>query len=228
MREPLPEQRIPRRPHPRRVAPLLLAGAALSLSGCNIVGPAFFLVHGPEKTPAVHKLDETMSTVIFIDDRNNVVPRRALRYEIAATAEQGLLSQDAVEEIISSQAAMQVASAERFGEPKSIARIGREVTADAVVYAHVDQFTLSPDGQTYSPTAVLRVKIIRASDGERIWPQERDGYPLTVVAEAQTGLIPTSFSERMRAESQLAELTGQRLARLFYKHVDAGKPTVAP
>jgi len=215
--------------HSRR-APILGAALALTLAlgACNIVAPVAYLVHGPAKTGKVYELDETRSVVVFVDDRNNVVPRRALRMEMALAAQQEILEEKLVQEVVSAQSAMQVASAETYSEPMTIAAIGRAVDADVVIYATVDRFTLSVDGQSVSPAATLRVKLIESADGERLWPQDRPGFPLSVSAPARPGYVPETYAERMQLERDLADLAGRRIARLFYDWVDPGKPTIDP
>jgi type IV secretory pathway protease TraF len=195
------------------------AAAALSLAaGCNIVGPAFVLVHGPEKVPAAHTLEPGRPTVVLIDDRASHVPRRALRAAMAAEAERVLLKERALTDMISGQSALAAASVERDGRPLPITEVGRAVGAEVVIYATVDEFTLSPDGQTFVPTARLRVKVIDAVNDRRLWPEDRAGYTLLSRVPPKQGTAPTTLSEQARAEDELAKQAGLDLARLFFKH----------
>jgi hypothetical protein len=199
----------------------LLAGmcvAAALLAGCNIVGPAYYLIHGPEKVKKQYTLDKAKPTVIFIDDRANRVPRRTLRLAIAQEAEKNLLKSKTVVDMISAESAMLAAGHDRYEQPIPIAEIGRAVKAEQMIYATVDGFTLSPDGQTYSPVAQLRVKVIDATSDKRLWPTEDGGFPITVHVVSKTSPMPTSTSSRYQAEDELAKQIGLELAWLFIDH----------
>lgn len=203
--------------HTARLIVLALAAATLA-SGCNIVGPAFLLVHGPEKVPAAHTLDPKRPTVVVIDDRANFVPRRALRMTMSSETERHLLGERALEDMISGQSALAAAGAEKDGRPLSIAEIGRAVGAEVVVYVAVDEFTLSPDGQSFVPTARLRVKVIDAANDRRIWPEDRAGQAIVARVPPKQGTAPTGLTEQARAEDELARSAGLSIARLFVKH----------
>jgi hypothetical protein len=87
-----------------------------------------------------------------------------------------------------------------------------------VIYATVDQFALSGDGQSFSPTATLRIKVIDVASDKRLWPEEPRGHPVIVRLEAKQGTPPTSTSARYKAEDELARQTGLQIARLFFNH----------
>lgn len=198
-----------------------VAGAAVVASaGCNILGPALYFAHGPEKTPRVHELDPERTTVLFIDDRSNQIPRRVLRVAIGEEAERLMLENEVVVEgkLISSQSALAAASQDKFGEPLPVTEIGRAVKADVVVYAAIDEFTLSPDGQSFVPTVSMRVKVIDTASEERIWPAEGAGHPVRVRLPIRQGTAPTNIADQMRAEQELAGYAGRALAKLFYTH----------
>lgn len=198
----------------------LLAAAFVSLAGCNIIGPAFVLVHGPEKVQAAYELDKTKSTVIFIDDR---VPytSRAVRDVIGRTAEEALLEEKALKDVVSGKSIQAVVARERFGKPMGIADVGKAVGADVVIYAWVDGFTLSQDGQTFTPSAALRVKVIDAATKERLFPKpdaSEPWYPLVVQPPPQQGFRPGTPAEEDKARQDLARVVGLALARVFFEH----------
>lgn len=209
-----------------RTLVLLILTVPFVLTGCNIVGPAYVLLHGPEKTPAQHTLDPTKRSVVFVDDRANVVARRSTRMQIAAEAEKVITEKGLVEEMIRSQAIMAAASMDSHDEPSSIAELGRTVGADVVIYATVDFFGLSPDGSTYQPTARLRVKIVDAITGERLWPEQTSGQTLMVEMQVRPEDLPQTVGEARERESMLAEWTGARLAEMFYDHVPPSESRV--
>lgn len=186
--------------------------------GCNIVAPFYLLIHGPEKVQAQYDLPRDRPTVIFIDDRGSHLPRRALRLKIGQDAEKVLLSSGKLKDVISTQSAMGAASQDRAGEPLPIAEIGRAVGAEVVIYATVDQFTLSPDGGAFAPVAQLRVKVLDAAADQRLWPAEPTGYVLSVRPSARQGPLPTGLADQFKAQDELAALVGEALARTFIRH----------
>ena len=211
--------------------PYALAAAALSAlallpAGCNIAGPAFYFIHGPEKVKKLHELDKEKTTVVFIDDRQSRIPRRVLRATMAEEAEKTLLRERVVKDMISAHSALQAAGSDKHGKPIPIAEIGRAVRADVIIYATVDGFTLSPDGQTFAPAAELRVKVVGVHDEKRLWPEDPAGHPLRVMAAPQTREMPANVSARYQAEDELARQIGVEIARLFFDHEKPTGPRV--
>ena len=201
---------------PRRaiiVAAALSAGLA---AGCNIVGPAALLVHGPEKVPAAHELDPLAPTVIFVDDRGSRVSRRALRLTMAQAAEKVLLENGTLKDVISAQSALSASAGDRDGKTLSVEEIGRAVGAAVVIYAAVDQFSLFPDGQAFAPVSQVRVRVVDLR-GKTTWP-ERGEWRTVVTRAAVRGEITPNLSDQARAEDDLAQQAGLDLARLFIKH----------
>lgn len=197
------------------VAPLLLAG----LASCNIVGPAIALAQGPPMTEALHTLDPARSVVVFVDNRDSVLPRGSLRLSIARRTERLLLDEAKLKQVIDASAIIEAASRESPDAPTDIATLGRAVKADAVVYVVVDTFALSPDGQTYLPSADVRVKVIDTSgQGSRAWPEDRAGHAMRVTMPASREVVPTSAAALTRAQDKLAEAIGVSVAKLFYEH----------
>lgn len=198
------------------------AGAAFAASfllpGCNIVGPAYYLIHGPDKDKKLFALEKERPTVIFIDDRSNRLPRSMLRGTIAKEAENSLLKKQIVKDMISSDSAAVAAGHDRYEKPMAIAEIGQAVGAEVVIYASVDQFYMSPDGQSFSPMAKLRVKVVDAKTDTRLWPEEPRGYSLTVQPHVSASELPTSTAGRYGVEDELAKQVGQELAWLFFDH----------
>lgn len=207
---------------PRTLIACTFLTACALVAGCNIVGPASYLISGPDKVKAQYTLPETRPTIVFVDDRGSVLPNRATRQRIAQAAERVLLDSDAGKKLvfISSEALVPIAAQERFGKPKGIADVGTEVGAEVVIYATIDSFTLSPDGQEYAPTAVFRVKVMDAKNKLRLWPDQEPGWH-RVESRIPTRTIglPTTVSARTEAEYGLADIIGRDLARLFIPYV---------
>lgn len=204
-----------------------LVGVSIAIPGCNLVAGAYLIASGPEKTPAVFTLPKTASAVIALDDRGSVIPQRSLRDVIGKTAEEEILAQNLVREMIASRLAAAVMARERYGQPMGIAEIGQAVKADIVIYVVIDQFTLSKDGQTLSPMTVGRVKIIESATGHRIGPPEggpTDYYPFEVDLPPQGDAAPTTNNQLQQMQN-LAKLTGVYLSRMFYNAEKISAPT---
>ncbi len=210
------------RPNRRSLAAPLgaiaLVAATLALAGCNILAPAFYVIHGPEKVRKLHELDPNRPTVVFVDDRANRIPRRALRGTIARSAEETLLQRRVLRNVVASSSAVQAVSADRYGSPMPIDEIGRAVEAEVIIYATVDAFTLSPDGSTVEPSAQIRVKVIDATSGQRLWPEDRNGQAVTIRIPQRPGYAPSTRAEAGQLEEELAARIGVGLAQIFYDH----------
>jgi hypothetical protein len=200
------------------LAAISIAALSLLPAGCNIVAPAYYLIHGPERDKKLFKLDEAQTTVVFIDDRQNQIPRRALRAGIAEETERILLKQKVVKDMISANSALTAAGSDRHGKPIPVAEIGKAVDAKVIIYATVDSFSLTPDGSTFAPTTILRVKVFSVADEKRLWPADAAGYPVRVRLSPQAKDIPTTVSGRYAAEDELAKRAGLEIAWLFFDH----------
>jgi hypothetical protein len=210
---------FPTRPLPVRLA--LIAIAALApLPGCNILGPAYYFVHGPEKAPAVYTLDKKKTAVFFIDDRTGQASR-PVRETIGQTAEESLLNEGVVKDMVQSRAIQTVIARERFGRLMTIADTGKAVQADVVIYCWLDRFGLTTDNQTYSPGASFRVKVIDTATGERLFPTPGEGpeyLEVNFALPTQQGAPPSTTTDVTRAELDLARYAGRSLAQLFFEH----------
>ncbi len=203
----------------RAAAATLLLASLLPAPGCNIVAPVASLVAGPPKTQAAHKLDKASTAVIFIDDRASQAPRRSLRNVVATEAERTLIEKNvlAADQLFPSAAAARAAQGESYDAPISIAEVGRRVGADRVIYVEMTSFSLSRDGVTLSPSASARVKVIDAATGQRIFPDDAAGYPVT--AQLPRGAqAPASLAARAQVEQALAKALGVQIARVFFTH----------
>lgn len=201
-----------------RIAITLAAALALlPIVGCNYVAGATLLIKGPPTIPAAYELPE-VTTVVFVDDRRNVLPRRVLRETIGRAAESELLRVKAVPDMIASRSADLAASQETLDEPLSIAQIGAAVGAKQVIYVTIDSFTLSADGATLLPQAVLRVKVIDVETSGRVWPDEHAGYEIAPALEYRQGQPPDTRAQLIQLQEELAASCGVAIAQLFFKH----------
>ncbi len=199
-------------------------GAALCASmgivaGCNILGPASYLVAGPEKVPAAFTLDPKRTTVIFIDDPASQLPGREARLAMGKRAEEELLSRKLVTDMIQSREVIAVTRGEKRAELTTVASVGKALKADVVIYALVREFTIAADGTQFIPQAVLEVKVIESETGKRLFPPEGEepgAYRVTMKEPLIQSGVPTSRSGRTIAEVAAAERAGLTLARVFF------------
>ncbi|MBM4108723.1 MAG: hypothetical protein FJ255_07915 [Phycisphaerae bacterium] len=200
----------------RLLAILTLAVLGVTLSGCNVVGAAFFVVHGPEKVKKEFDLPKERATVVFVDDLNSVLPRRALRQTLADQVQGELLGKKVLVDVVDARSALNAAVRERPDEPMRIVDVGRAVQAEVVIYVSVDAFTLSEDGQSFAPAAALRVMVTDAVSDKRVWPADPAGRELLVRMPLSPSDIPRSQSALVEAENKLAQYAGSAVAQLFY------------
>ncbi|MCL4742464.1 MAG: hypothetical protein KJZ54_09715 [Phycisphaerales bacterium] len=194
------------------------ASLACALAACNIVAPVFMIVHGPEKTQAAHTLERDRPTVILVDDIGTRLPRSDLRLAIATQAEQTLVDKGVVRDLRDARAAITASRQSKTGQLVPVTEVGKAVNADVVVYASVEEFTLSPDGQSYLPTARLRLKVIDVPTETRLWPEDDQGFELVVTAPQRQGTAPVEAARIREAQEQFAKLVGTRLAQTFFTH----------
>lgn len=212
------------RPTPTASTTILLLAAAAGLAvlpACNILGPAGYLIAGPEKASALFPLPKDKPTVFFVDDRSSILPSRAVRQTIAQSAEKTLLSGKVLTaDLISSDSVLPVTTSERFERPRTIAEIGQAVGAKTIIYATVDAFGLTPDGAAFNPGAVLRVKVIDADTQKRLFPEgsEKEWQVLQITTDTRTAALPRTVGERTIAEQEFAKLVGLRLGQMFITH----------
>nr|MCU0689086.1 hypothetical protein [Phycisphaerales bacterium] len=148
--------------------------------------------------------------------------QRSLREVIGRTAEQELLAQKKVNTMISSSQALGVLARERFGERMTIDELGKALKADVVIFVAMDDFALTQDGQSISPLSRLRLKVVNVADGARLFPKPAAGtaewFDLRVTLPAQSMERPTGAA-LMQANQDLARITGDQLAKVFYEHI---------
>jgi hypothetical protein len=163
---------------------------------------------------------EERPTVIFIDDRENKIPRRPLRVQAGKAAEELLLKEEVLPEgmVIGSQSALRASTGERADAPASVVDIGRRVGAEVVIFVEMKGWTLSRQPGELSPSAYALVKIIDAEANQRIWPPDPEGYELVVQLPRQPETTNLTRADRSKWEEILAEEFGRGLARMFFTH----------
>jgi len=194
---------------------------ALFIQGCNIVAPVSYLVLGTGTVEAEYVLPD-VPTVVFIDDRANVVNPVSLRRVIADRISQDLMTEKAVTMTISPQDAMAVAKQqERADEIMSIEDIGKAVGAKQVIYVQMIEFKDTPDGTTPRPMGQCQVKVIDVDNRVRTYPAKGAQQDVRTVQVTGRPVDPDAYKTRTGRVSvfnELAETMGRDVGRLFYKH----------
>ncbi len=202
-----------------KILTLLLATTCLAwMTGCNVLTPVAYAIHGPEKIMPGYTLDKNLKTVVFVDDPSSRVMQRRLRFAIADRATKELLAKRVLVDMIDPRGVLTAASNERHGEQMSISDLGKTVGADIVIYAVVTEFSLTPETGSYIPQASLRVKIVDVATGKRVWPSDESGQLISIQIPQRPGTSPTGPAAKLQVEQQLSERAGLGLAQLFYKH----------
>lgn len=205
-----------------RFALLLLAATAF-LPACNIGGAAFYLLHGPPRTPAMYELQD-VPTVVFVDDRSNTIPRNAdqMRRQIAETVSVELMKNDCLTQTIRPQDAMAIAKQyDRTNQIIPIDALGRAVGADQVIYIDMLAFIDTPDNYTPRPGGACKLKVIDTKNQTRLFPGADADQPFhfveTTMPPQSTELYASSAS-RVQVFEMLAVFMGDEIAKTFYSH----------
>ena len=207
-----------------------MVAAGAFVAGCNIVAPIAYVMEGGPKVPALYELDGERSTVVFVDDLRNRLPRRSLSALVGRAAEDalfrsGTFTPDVDAEtgenrsrLISSRSAMRAVVGDSASDLTSVVDVGRTLGAEVVVYVEVEAFAIVSDGESALPAAEARVKVFDAVTNERLWPGAERG----ALVSARTDLLATtsilSRDDRFRLEETLANELGTVVARLFFEH----------
>ena len=203
----------------RTITPILLAlTLAGSLCGCNIAAPAYFIIAGPPEREASFTLPSERATVVFVDDRTNIAPRRSLRNMAARTATETLLDKGKLKDAIDPNPAYRVASSDELASPKSIEEIGSALGAEVVIYALIDEFNLSGNSNASGPVATVRVKVLDLTNRQRLFPGSASGFPMSVALPKPPSFGLTGRSAQVELENALAQKLGLGIAQLFYEH----------
>jgi hypothetical protein len=205
------------------LAPGLLAGACGLIASCNIVTPAAYLALGQGNVSAAYAPVDR-PTVVFVDDRRNVIPMNATRIRRAIADKVGtdLMENEVLTKVIAAQDAMSVVrNRDREGQLMSIDTIGAAVGAEQIIYIEMLSFKGSPDGYSPRPTAACQLKMVDVPNRTRLFPPETaeaPWFPVEVVSGPISPELYQSTTGRRQIESLLAAQLGDQVAKVFYKH----------
>ncbi len=217
------------------LAGVLLAAALLATVGCEGPGAIARVVTGPDRVPAAYELPHR-PTVIVCDDRDGVTDRVTILSMVEAYTRQQLLTEAGFEEmlLINPQDVADLRSqlGERWDQA-GLGAIGRRLDAEQVVYVSIEQWGLSDEGTLFRPTALMRIKVIDATTGQRAFPAragtfdnvgEAAGVPVRVeLPYLDPRVDGTDDTQRMHRA--MAAQAGVQVARLFHswRRPDSGE-----
>jgi hypothetical protein len=206
--------------HRVMMANLLLAVSICVAGGCNILTAVDYLTADEPTVEAMYVLPDR-PTVVFVDDRRNLLSPRRLRVELADRVSEELQIHDNLSATISPRDAMSVADMQdKHRQLMSVAGIGREVGADQVVYLEMMRFQLSADGYSIDPVIQCNVRVIDVTDRERVFPVpggNDTSYPVTATLRKVSPDRLRSVAARADLSQELVIELGDTVSRLFRK-----------
>lgn len=192
------------------------------LPACNILVPASYVVGGTGMNPAEHELDE-VKTLVFVDDRKNVLPRTVLRANLAKSISLMIMEKQLVSSTIDPADVMaMVRTRERNGQIMSIESIARDVGVRQVIFIEMESFSRLQRNLSLRPNAACLVRVMHYDKGGRVYPKADLGDAGTRRVSAQLREVApenlNSTSDRRRVEMAVTEQLAINVVKLFHKH----------
>ncbi len=206
--------------HAPRIACVLAWIAGILLVSCNYLVPASYIIDGPPSIDAQYTLPDR-KTVVFVDDRTNILSRTQLRAVIGDKVSTDLMKKGLVSDTIATRDAIAIARKDETADkPIPISEIGQRVGADTIIYVQIENFALSAPGGVARPSAQATVKVIDVSGRSRLYPapSELKGQPVATSMREVSEDLYQSTAGRRQIEDILAAEIGAEVAKLFYKH----------
>lgn len=158
-------------------------------------------------------------TVVFVDDRRNVMHPVRLRRVIAEQVTNELLAKNILTTMISPRDAMRVsATNDRYNDPLPVNELGKAVGASVVIYVEMTSFGLTNDGQTANPQTSCAIRVIDVANMERLFPVHEAAYSVRGRLKNISPNRVTSSSEAREVAEELAVELGDSIAKVFYTH----------
>jgi hypothetical protein len=202
----------------RVILSLAIVVSCTLLSSCNIAAIAAYLTSPDPSQDALYKLPN-VSTVVFVDDRRNVMHPIRLRRVIAEQITNELLSKKILTTMISPRDAMRVsATNDKYNEPLPVNELGKAVGASVVIYVEMTAFGLTSDGHTANPRTSCSIRVIDVINKSRLFPTDEAAF---IVSESMKHIGPnrvTSSAEARELAEELAVKLGNTIAKVFYEH----------
>jgi hypothetical protein len=200
------------------LATMVLLLACCGMSSCNLVAGVSYAFTPDPSQDAEYVLPDRR-TVVFVDDRRNVMHPTRLRRVIAERVTRDLLSNEILTIVVSPRDVMRVSAAnDRHNEPLSVAQLGRAVDASVIIYIEMGAFGLTSDGRTANPRASCTVRVIDVEQKSRLFPTDEVAHPIFTNLERIDPHRIESGGEIRKLAEELAEKLGDSIAKVFYTH----------
>lgn len=192
-----------------------------ALKGCNVVAGVSYALSEEPQQEALFVLPDA-PTVVFVDDRRNILHPARLRRVVADEITKVLLENKLVTTVIAPQDILRVsATKDRYGELLPIGQLGSAVGASTVIYVEMTAFALTTNGKTPNPVANCRVSVYDVNNKARCFPIseiKNDSHPvLATIKNVDPYTIHTVASSQGLAQELAIDL-GKRVAEMFYLH----------
>lgn len=201
---------------------MLLFCCCSVMSSCNIAAVAAYIATPDPEQEALFNLPN-VPTVVFVDDRRNVMHPIRLRRVIAETVTNELLANKVLTTMISPRDAMRVSSSnDKYNNPLPIRALGKAVGASVVIYVEMTAFGLTSDGITPSPRTSCSIRVIDTVTSDeskiRLFPTDQASFTVSEnLKKVSPNRVNTSAEARDLAE-ELAVKLGDSIAKVFYTH----------
>ena len=190
----------------------------LILSSCNIAAGVSYIISSDPEQKAKYTLED-VRTVVFVDDRRNVMHPSRLRLVIADKITEELLALKLVTTIVSPKDIMRASALnDKYNQPLPIAELGKLVDAEVVIYVEMDSFGLTNDGQTANPVASCSIRVINSVENKRLFPIAKAAEYVSANLRRVNPHRVTSDSENRKLAAELAVELGDSIAKVFYDH----------
>ena len=211
---------------------LKIAAASLLLTFfCSIVsceGFAFLTQTFATQVDAKYKLSNK-PTLVLVDDPQALLGDPSLERVLATRVGFHLVQEGVVAEIISPDRVAELATKLGPGYVNApLDQIGRAAGAEQVINVYVEQTDFRVEEGTYRPGMLVRVKVVDAATGHRLFPAadatasgdlttSANGYPVASQLFYKIG-VGEGTDDVATAVRAVVERSGRDVSRLFYKY----------
>jgi hypothetical protein len=198
-----------------------LVWAMCCLAACNIVAGVLYVTSPDPEQIALFELP-LKKTVVFVDDRHNIMHPSRLKGVIADKVTSELLGRELLVDMIAPRDAMRYAdSQDRKGSILTIGAIGKAVNASVVIYVEVSTFIMTVDGHNPAPLGGCSVRVVDVDTRVQLFPAPDSTDAAYKIRSALHRIDPhqlESVSETRKLSNKLADKMGDDIAKLFYTH----------
>ena len=201
----------------------IILGIALAcffalLSSCNIASVVTYITTPDPEQKALFELSN-VPTVVFVDDRRNIMHPTRLRRVIAEQITDELLAKKLLTIMISPRDAMRVSSTnDKYNEPLPVDELGKAVGATVVIYIEMVSFGLTSDGQTANPRASCSIRVINTADRTRLFPTDQASFIIPASIQHVSPNRVTSSADARELAEELAVKLADSVTKVFYTH----------